>query len=287
MGSVTTIRDIEFADGLRLDLTIPASADAASVPLLVWLHGGAWRLGDRTFVPDRLDWLASRGFAIACIDYRLSGDAVFPAQLDDVFAALRWLRANAAEYGYDPTRVGLFGSSAGSHLAALAAVTASEEERVQAVVDAYGPADLLAADQDVAPTRALLGGPPQENAALAEQASPARQVGDIAPPFLILHGTADPLVPASQSVALHDALVARGHDSTLYLIDGFGHGFLNPPEGAELSGSITLDAGHLDAEPDAPAEIRAHLANWAGGSDGLPASASFELISTFFTRTLT
>ncbi|MCU1445359.1 prolyl oligopeptidase family serine peptidase [Cryobacterium sp.] len=192
--------------------------------------------------------------------------AVAPAnsQLDIEFAPGLFLDIvrPAADYGIRPDAIGLWGSSAGGHLAALAGLlgpvaTLDGEQPspvgagVQAVMDGYGAADLLAPDQDNPPTAGLLGGAPAEHTDLAIQASPARQVGNEAPPFLIMHGAADPLVPATQSIALYDALAAIGADVTLYLIEGFGHGFLNSAGLNKVPGGWT-PAGSSQSPPLTP-----------------------------------
>lgn len=276
----TKLRDIEFAPGLLLDLTLPVGSDS-SVPLVMWLHGGAWRIGDRTLIADDDDMLPRAGIATASIDYRLSGEASFPAPLDDARTALRWLRDHAAEFGIDPSRVGVWGSSAGAHLASLLALTAPTSESIAAVVHGYGPADLLAPDQDNPATEALLGGSLDQRQDLAREASPAHRVGESAPPFLLLHGASDPLVPATQSEALYNALASRGHEATLYLIDGFGHGFLNVPGESELGPGPVLDAGHLRSEPDALAVVRTTVTDYSPSP-----SASYDTILDFFSRHL-
>ena len=262
----------EYLPGLFLDVTRPTGPEP--MPALVWLHGGAWRLGDRTWLPNHWDRLAQSGFVMVSVDYTLSGDAPFPRPLLDVRAAIDWLRTHADQQGIDPAAIGLWGSSAGGHLAALAALTGGS---VQAVVDGYGPANLRAPDQDNPPTAALLGGCPD----LARSASPALCDASHAPPFLILHGTADDLVPPSQSVALYDSLAAAERDVTLYLVEGFGHGFLNQAGRDEVAPGPRLDSGRLAAEPYAPAQIR------TTGTAAWPASASFELVESFFRSHLT
>ena len=283
-------RDREFASGLLLDIVRPASD--VVLPAIIWLHGGAWRMGDRTWRPDFVRHFAASGFVMVSIDYTLSGDAIFPQPLFDVRAGIRWVREHAAEFGIRPDAIGLWGSSAGGHLAALAGlhggvavldgevpVATSDSvtsAAVQAVMDGYGAADLLAPDQDNPPTAGLLGGAPSDRIELATQASPARTPVNDAPPFLIMHGAADDLVPASQSVALYESLAAAGADATLYLIDGFGHGFLNPAGLDEVAPGPRLDSGRLETEPDAAAELRStHDRGW-------PASASFAAIEQFF-----
>ncbi|MCU1479763.1 MAG: Isoprenylcysteine alpha-carbonyl methylesterase [Subtercola sp.] len=284
---VETVETIEFAPGLLLDIYRQTDARGPA-PVIVWLHGGAWRLGDRTWAPDLGRYFAAVGFAMVSIDYTLSGQSPFPAPLFDVRSAIRWVREHAAEYGFDPDAIGLWGSSAGGHLAALAAVlgrtgrldgeqASSTSAEVHAVVDGYGAADLLAPDQSVPPTEGLLGGPVAEHRELAIAASPARRVSAGAPPFLILHGAADALVPASQSVTMFEALAAVDADATLYLIEGFGHGFFNPAGTTEVDGP-PIDAGHLEADPAARAEVRSTRV--AGAAEHPP--ASFGLVEAFF-----
>ncbi|WP_104475074.1 alpha/beta hydrolase [Microterricola pindariensis] len=280
---------IEFARGLLLDIVRPA--DDRALPAIIWLHGGAWRMGDRSWRPDFARYFARSGFVMISIDYTLSGDAVFPRQLLDVRAGIRWVREHASEHGILADSIGLWGSSAGGHLAALAglhggarAILGEPEgagsAAVQAVMDGYGAGDLLAPDQDNPPTAGLLGGSPGERRELATLASPARTDVASAPPFLIMHGAADDLVPASQSIALYEALAAGGTDATLYLIDGFGHGFLNPAGLDEVAPGPRLDSGRLESDPSATAKLR------STSGRAWPASASFGVIEEFFRENL-
>ncbi|MGA9873350.1 MAG: alpha/beta hydrolase [Rhodococcus sp. (in: high G+C Gram-positive bacteria)] len=258
--------DVEFASGLRLDIVGPHAVGPR--PAIVWLHGGGWRMQDRKARPDFAAHFAARGFVMVSIDYRLTPDTVFPGQLHDVRRALRFLRNRSTEFGIDRNRIGLWGSSAGGHLAALAGAHSSSpllpgeegeagDASVQAVVDGYGPSSF--ADQaDDSPEAALLGGPIRNNLELARAASPALQVRPGMPPFLILHGTADTMVPSAHSVRLHEALIDGGNDSTLYLVDDFGHGFLNPGDVLELGPGVFLDQGRLEANPGSRAEIHTY-----------------------------
>jgi acetyl esterase/lipase len=284
---VRVVRDVEFSapdDGepLLLDLYLPARP-VGPLPTIVWLHGGAWRAGDRSLCPDLERYFACRGYAMANIEYRLSGRARFPASLEDVRTATRWLRTNAASYGLDEAAVGLWGSSAGGHLGALAATTAREErDRLQAVVDGYGPTDLALADSQSlpgglvhdapdAPETQLLGLRISDaDPALLRACNPVAHVTPAAPPFLILHGTEDRLVPPAQSRLLHDALVAAGVESTLYLIEGFGHGFFN--------------GASLEQRPAPPVKVSSSTGPRQRDLRG-PA-ATFELIERFFDRHL-
>lgn len=211
---------------LSLDLHLPA---VDRPPLVVFLHGGGWRVGSRrTFTPgltfeETFGRLPDAGWAVASVDYRLSAEAIFPAQLDDVSTALAWLRGHAAEYGYDADRLVLWGESAGAHLACLAGLA---DPQVRAVVDWYGPADLLTFPQpagEVTREADLLGGPVADRTELATQASPARQVHAGAPPFLIAHGDADTFVPVQQSIDFADALRTAGVPVDLQLVPGADH----------------------------------------------------------------
>lgn len=244
----TVVRDVEYAsvDGisLRLDLYLPKPIPEHPVPLVIWVHGGGWRAGskDNTYAPETL----GDDYAVASIDYRLSGIETFPAQIHDVKAAVRWLRAHASDYGFDPERFGAWGSSAGGHLVALLGVSCGNPDLegtvggnldqsscVQAVCDFYGPTDLLSLlkQRGIASVRRpmaedlLVGGPVEELADLARLASPITHVSSDSPPFLIMHGSDDPVVPLAQSVDFDIALRALGIDSTLRIIDGAGHGF--------------------------------------------------------------
>jgi acetyl esterase/lipase len=224
---------------LSLDLHLP---DVDAPPVVVFVHGGGWRVGSRrTFCPgfdsaESFGRIVGAGWAVASVDYRLSGEAVFPAPLDDVLAALQWVRgAGAAEYGLDASRLALWGESAGGHLAALAGLT---DPGVRAVVSWYGPADLLTLPQppeEAAATReaGLLGGPISELPELARAASPAHRVHGGAPPFLLAHGTDDAFVPVGQSIAFADSLRDAGVDVELHIVPGADHlwrGLSDPAE---------------------------------------------------------
>jgi acetyl esterase/lipase len=235
-------RDLEYGrvgdTSLRLDLYLPEKAKV-SVPLVLWVHGGGWVRGSKSFCP--LLKLVPRGYAVASVGYRLATVAPHPAQIDDVRAAVRWLRANAKEHGLDPARVGAVGASAGGHLVALLG-TADEPPcppgspscRVQAVVDLFGPSDLVdlvgrLADHGIpTPVDTLLGGPLSKNRDRAVEASPVTHATDDDPPFLILHGDRDWLVPLRQSERLEKALSGAGVEARLHVVRGAGHGFSGP-----------------------------------------------------------
>ncbi|MGV0815157.1 alpha/beta hydrolase [Mycolicibacterium boenickei] len=293
----TRLLTFEYATGRLLDVLTPVPG-SPPLPAVVWLHGGGWRLGNRTACPDLTRHFADRGYVMVSIDYRLAPETRHPGQLHDVRAAVRWLRAHATALGIDPQRIGLWGSSAGGHLAALTGLHSDVPQlpgeppadgrsaAVQAVVDGYGPADLTVTNApDGTPEAALLGGPTAEHVDAARDASPALHVRAGAPPFLIMHGTDDAMVPAAQSIALYDALAAHGNAAALYLIEGFGHGFFNPGEVLELGPGYALDQGHLERDPHAPATVRATTPALRRLVDQ-HRTASFDTIEAFFADTL-
>ncbi|WAP53671.1 alpha/beta hydrolase [Streptomyces sp. S465] len=229
---------------LTVDLWLPEDA-AGCVPVVVFVHGGAWRTGLRDDLGPRFrHWrpgpfarLAQAGFAVACPDYRLSGEAPHPAQADDLAAALAWLHTHAAGLGLDTARTVLWGESAGGHLAALTALTGhtrTDTATITGCVTWYAPTDLPGLAEDRPPgaydphdpasfEAMLLGGAPADRPEAARDASPVTHVSTHAPPFLILHGTDDALVPARQSVRLAEALRAAGHHPDLHLVTGGNH----------------------------------------------------------------
>ncbi len=231
----------------RLDLFLPAedangSASRQPWPLVVWIHGGGWENGSKHDCPAKQ--LVEHGYVVASIGYRLSSQAVFPAQIEDCKATIRWLRAHAEEHGIDPARVGAWGASAGGHLVALLGTTADtrrfdvggnldQSSAVQCVLDWFGPADFLvwgdpplAAILDTPNTALarLLGGTVRSRMELAHAASPVYAVDKNSAPFLIMHGDHDPTVPLQQSQELYAALQAAGVESTFRVLPGAGHG---------------------------------------------------------------
>ncbi len=246
--------DVAYAsqsDAQRLDLYLPSTGSAPH-PLVVIIHGGGWTLGDkRGELPSAaIPGLLALGYAVASLNYRLADEAVFPAPLLDVKAAIRYLRANAARFEVDPNRIAAVGESAGAHLAVLLGTTADVaafddpavgnagvSSAVQAVVDFYGPTDLTTSDAQRLLNRAcpqepdpaialLLGAAPASAPDLAAAASPVSYLhaGQELPPFFIAHGDADCVVPHQQSEELHDAIeaVAPGR-SQLTIVSGSGH----------------------------------------------------------------
>ncbi len=233
---------------LTMDLYLPANTTGAT-PAVLYMHGGGWTKGSKSsgvgldFIPE----LVTRGSLVAAIDYRLAPEYQFPAQIEDGMCAVRFLRAHAADYNLDPDRIGAIGGSAGGHLVALLGTMADASapfsqtsggwdgvsSRVQAVVDLFGPSDLGAMLQD-APSRQTaqqVFGTSDPNSAVLAQASPVSYISPDDPPFLILHGEKDTLVPPSQSQELYDKLQAAGVPATLVLVKNAGHG-LAPTGGA-------------------------------------------------------
>lgn len=230
-----------------LDLYIPATS--GPYPLIIWIHGGAFRMGSKA---DRVPLaMLNQGYAIAAINYRLSHHAIFPAQIEDCKAAVRWLRAHAGTYNFDNTRFVAWGESAGGHLAAMlgtcghirdwdAGAYLDQSSRVQAVIDFFGPTDFLQMDSQRlphgmthdnadSPESCLIGGPIQQHREATQRANPITHINGCTPPFLIIHGDADPLVPYGQSQLLVEALQRQAISVTLHTIVGGGHGEFNTP----------------------------------------------------------
>lgn len=236
------------------DVYLPAGD--GPYPVVMYLHGGGWRFGDRRLGPDLSRHFAQRGFAMVSIDYRLSSEAIFPAPVFDTLEAVAWVRAAAATYNFDAGRIGLWGSSAGGHLAVLAGLapqgTYGAGAPVQAICAGYPPVDFLQMDaqrdpsiqasddpesahlpkpRPVSDPEALeslfLGGPVPERQVLAAEANPCRFARPELPPLLLMHGTADAAVPIGQSRLLYEAVGRSGSDVTLIEVDGLGHGFFN------------------------------------------------------------
>jgi len=248
---VKMLKDLEYGRAgcraMLLDLYLPEKG-RKPLPLLIWIHGGAWMSGSKDNPSPALQFTAE-GYAVAQVGYRLSQDAKFPAQIHDCKAAVRWLRANAQKYNLDPNKFAAWGASAGGHLVALLGTTDGAPElegyvndlkgssRVQAVVDWCGPTDFLEmgnAESDQqhnapdSPESKLIGGALLENKDKAAKASPISYVSKDAPPFLIMHGDRDRIVPFNQSELLYAALKKAGVDVTFVPIKGAGHGFGGP-----------------------------------------------------------
>jgi acetyl esterase/lipase len=259
MNTVTVDSGHQFASvgdtTLKLDLYRAPQTDA---PLVLYVHGGGWRSGDRTDAGhERLAPLAACGVTVASVDYRLVPGAVFPEQLHDLKGAVRWLRAHGPRLGLRSERMGIWGASAGAYLGSLLALTAGadgfegavggnleQSSAVQAVVHWFGQSDLLVSGSrndlearllPFAFEAGLLGVSSVAGAAdRARGLSLLRRVSTEAPPFLIAHGDRDHIVAPSEGTALHDALSRAGVDTQLMLLGGAGH------EGPEFHRPATL-----------------------------------------------
>ncbi len=249
---ITVIRDLAYTDSGHvrhtLDLYLPVDGNVAH-PLIIWIHGGAFRMGDKH---DRVPLaMISQGFAIAAINYRLSQHALFPAQIIDCKAAVRYLRAHASQYALDSHRFIAWGESAGGHLASVLGVSGhrsdwdegaflTQSSRVQAVVDFYGPTDFLQMDRQRmpdgmihdtpdSPESELIGGAIQAHPTATAQANPITHIQADAAPFLVIHGDHDRLVPYAQSVIFVDALRKARVPVTFHTVVGDGHGGFDDP----------------------------------------------------------
>lgn len=238
-------KDIVYAsvDGKELALDLYLPAGVRSPPLLVWVHGGAWRSNTKADVPVVF---FENGIATASLDFRRSTDARFPAAVHDIKSAIRFLRANASEYGYRADRIVIAGSSSGGHLAALVGVTNGHAElegtvgghfdhssEVQGILDYFGASNLTSILDQSTPfglnvrepaLDLLLGAPPMDARALAELASPVMHVDADDPPLLLLHGDQDRQMPINQAHELEGAYEALGLDVYLEVVHGGGHG---------------------------------------------------------------
>ncbi len=283
---------------LLLDLLLPEGA-AGPTPLVLWIHGGGWSTGSRLPVPSYVARLCTLGYAVASVDYRLTGVAPWPAQIEDVKGAVRFLRAQATAYNLDPDRFAAWGESAGGQLAAmlgtsggigtynLGAVSVDLEgstggnrgvsSRVQAVVDWYGATDFLAMrfypssrnhDDSRSDESVFVGGPIEANPERTETANPGTYASPDDPPFLLMHGTADPLIPFNQSELLRDALVAQGVRTRFVPVANAGHGNSPWTSSAAIWQEVyDFLAGTLLATPPVRVSVRAS----AGGSEAGPA----------------
>jgi acetyl esterase/lipase len=249
--------DISYATGSnaqKLDIFLPDTIKSKN-PVLVWIHGGGWKGGDKSEFrnSNRLTELKKRGYAVVVINYRLSGEAKFPAQIYDVKAAIRWIKANAATYNFNADKVGVWGSSAGGHLSALAGTSgnvaaledltqgnSSLSSTVQAVIDWYGPTDFLKMDSlallqgcassahnaATSPESELIGFQITTRPDLVAKANPITYISNDDPPFFIEHGLTDCTVAYGQSQLLYDQLVPvlGAQKVKIKLLAATGHG---------------------------------------------------------------
>lgn len=250
------IHNLYYVDGKprsisqTMDLFLPLDKSIKPpYPVVIWIHGGSWLHGDK-----KMDCLAgqlfARKYAIASVNYRLTSEAGFPAQINDMKAAVRFLRANARKYKLDPDRIGVWGVSAGGYLAAMLGTSAdikdlegsaghnNQSSRVQAVVDWCGPTDLNTVQSQAGPNNKIrfdgpgtavynLMGARMDKKSLAS-ASPVTYASKDDPPFLIMHGDVDDAIPPAQSEELYQSLKQAKVDASYHLLTGYGHSFAAP-----------------------------------------------------------
>ncbi|MEI6715229.1 MAG: alpha/beta hydrolase [Verrucomicrobiota bacterium] len=250
-GEFTVSSNISYGtaagQSLLLDVAVPKDGSKTPRPAVILVHGGGWVEGDKNAVRWLLEGIAREGYVSFAVNYRLMKDAQnrWPAQLDDVQRAVRWIRAHSAEYGVDPKKIGAYGHSAGGHLVALLATMdtrdntdqelAAHSSRVQCVVDMSGPAELRRGFPKTLGGRDngwvqflienLMGGTIEQRPEAYREASPISHVDSNSAPFLIFHGRNDTVVPVQQSEWLHEAIQKSGGVSTLIVFDGEGHEF--------------------------------------------------------------
>ena len=262
--AVQVIENIPYADmdnpRQTLDLMLPKVRRGEALPVVVFIHGGGWRNGNKERGRGRLEpFVASGNYAGVTVGYRLSAESQWPAQIHDCKAAIRWIRANAEQHNLNADRIGVWGTSAGGHLVAMLGTSGDEESmegslgtntqyssRVACVADFYGPTNFLTMnatavetarlDHDAhdSPESLLIGGPIQENPEKVAAANPITYVSADDPAFLIVHGTMDPSVSFNQSELLYDALEDNGVVKTLITVEGGGHGRGFPPKTGQL-----------------------------------------------------
>jgi acetyl esterase/lipase len=228
---------------LTLDLYLPGDP-SVNRPAIIFVHGGGWRSGNKYQFRRQAAYFASKGYVCICIEYRLSGEAVFPAAVEDCKCAVRWLRARAEMYDIDPGKIAAAGGSAGGHLASLLGVLdghssyegsggyADFSSKVNAVISlngvAYLPID-VPGERIPALVIQFIGGTWQDHPELYRQASPITHIDAADSPFLFIHGTGDTTVPHKQSVDFTDALKLAGVPAEIYSVEGQPHGFFNRP----------------------------------------------------------
>jgi len=225
---------------LLLDLYLPAHPSRQRIPGSIVIRGGGWLVGDRQRFAHIASALAERGIAAASIEYRTADIAAFPGAIQDVKAAVRWMRANAAQYGIDPQAIGAIGGSSGAHMALLVGLSAGVTEfegnggnndtssAIQAVVAMATPADLLALPDDNKPTVAkFLHATPEEDRAEWKFASPVNHINSEGPPVLLLHGASDDSVPVSQSTNFAKLYRAAGNSAEVHILPAAPHAFWN------------------------------------------------------------
>lgn len=277
---VTLEENITYGKGgdseLKLDLARPDGD--GPFPAIVFIHGGGWYQGSRQAYRGQIMEAAKRGYVATTISYRLmkfdeekkettTAKPIFPAQIHDAKASIRWMRANAKKYHVDPDRIGVTGGSAGGHLSLLVGLTDAQSDlegdggnpdqssRVQAVVNVFGPTDMAACHGTSVVAwifRLFMGGTPDETDETYKAASPITYVSKDDPPVLTLHGDRDTLVPIAQATTLDEKMKAAGASHTLMIFQGQGHGFGG--EYAQKSMTATWDFFDQHLKPKRPTE---------------------------------
>jgi acetyl esterase/lipase len=264
---------------LRLDVYRPEAESIRPRPCVVWIHGGGWRGGSKSSGAQRLTPLvASGGYVGVSVEYRLIDVAIWPAQIHDCKAAIRYIRAQSGKLGVDPDKIGVWGASAGGHLVSLLGTSGDVKElegeigttgvssRVACVVDFCGPSDFLLSGIGASGTGdrlsiALFGGLLKDRQDAARQASPVTHVTDDDPPFLIMHGTRDNTVNIRQSERLYEAQKQAGVSTIFVKVEGGGHGFGGPEVGTRvrafldkhlLGEDVAVSAEPIQAPPAEP-----------------------------------
>jgi predicted peptidase len=262
---------------LQLDLARPGEGEGP-FPAIVFIHGGGWSGGNRGVYRTQIEQAARRGYVAITVSYRLmtfdqankettTAEPIYPAQIHDVKAAVRWLRANAKKYHVDPNRIGATGASAGGHLSLLVGLTGPEDKlegegghldqssRVQAVVNIFGPTEMASSFEKSSVAwifRLFLGGTPEEAAERYKAASPVTYVGKGDPPVLTIHGDQDELVPVANARLLDETMKKAGASHTLLVLEGQGHGFQGAAAMTANAATWGFFEKHLKGEADEP-----------------------------------
>ena len=266
MGDITVSKDVVYGDAggrpLKLDLYQPDPARRRRTALII-VHGGAWVRGSKAMLEEHARQLAGDGFTVFCPEYRLTGEAIWPAQIHDVKRAIRWVRSKAGDYGFDPDKIAFEGHSAGAHLVLLAAGTADDARFDPPDADTSIPAHAAAVIAVYPPVLLYRGEPRPSGGNLAAAlkgadisdeaaalASPINHVGADYPPVMLLHGDADKVVPVSASLRFQEVLRKAGVRVDSHIFAGLPHGFVNQPQLRELA--MTMVCGFLRRTVDEP-----------------------------------
>lgn len=252
-GRVTIDEGVVFGSGggrdLRCDVFTPPG-DVRDAPAVLLVHGGGWRQGDRTQLRGYGILLGREGYLCVASEYRLVQESPWPAQIEDVRTALRWMRSNATQLGIDPDRIAIEGNSAGAHLALMAAGDQQEGAEVAAAVAIYAPT-LFAHEgrpRGAVPLAALVDG--GGTADVATQASPLSLVTPAFPPTMLVHGSADELVPLAASLVMYEALAGAGVPTELHLYAEQAHAFdADPRFGRQVAAEMLLFLNRYVRQP--------------------------------------